>query len=323
MTVAEIAIVCNFPGVVTFQPLHLCASSIFYLLIGPLLIGSKLSSVIVLIPFVNKVVYDQNLDHLVIKFESAEQLQMIRTVIIEDEIKIAEEFKTMLLKASPDTEVLASCSTVRESVEYFSANKAPDLIFSDVQLSDGLSFDIFNQVSIKSPVVFVTGYDKFILNAFEHNGIDYLLKPVEQKDVYKALARYKTLESHFTQHSFIHLFREKFKTRLLVRRGIENISLPLQDIAIIYTENKLVYVVDREGKKYITDKHLSELEQELDESIFFRVNRQYIINVAFIKSYRSYDKVKLQVDLTMPELHHHIVVSQETAPCFRKWISEL
>lgn len=248
---------------------------------------------------------------------------MIKTVIIEDEKKIAEEFRAMLLKASPGTEVMASISTVRESVEYFSANKTPDLIFSDVQLSDGLSFDIFNQVNIKCPVVFVTGYDKFILNAFEHNGIDYLLKPVDEKDLYKAVARYKTLESHFTQHSFIHLFKEKFKTRLLVKRGIENISLPVQDIAIIYTENKLVYVTDKEGKKYITDKHLSELEQELDESIFFRVNRQYIINIGFIKSYRSYEKVKLQVDLTMPELQHHIVVSQEMASCFRKWISEL
>src|SRR3990170_5467274 len=103
---------------------------------------------------------------------------MIRTVIIEDEKKIAEEFKAMLLKISAETEVMASFSTVKESVEYLSMNEAPDLIFSDVQLPDGLSFDIFNQVSIKSPVVFVTGYDKFMLNAFEHNGIDYLLKPV-------------------------------------------------------------------------------------------------------------------------------------------------
>ncbi|HKZ66113.1 MAG TPA: LytTR family DNA-binding domain-containing protein, partial [Chitinophagaceae bacterium] len=200
---------------------------------------------------------------------------------------------------------------------------APDLIFSDVQLPDGLSFDIFNQVSIKSPVVFVTGYDKFMLNAFEHNGIDYLLKPVDEKDLSKTLAKYKTLENHFIDNSFIRSFRQRFKTRLLVRRGIENIPLPVQDIAIIYTENKLVYVVDKDGKKYIADKHLAELEQELDNSIFFRVNRQYIINIGFVKSYKAYEKVKLQVDLTMSDLHHHIVVSQEMAPCFRKWINGL
>ena len=248
---------------------------------------------------------------------------MIKTVIIEDERRIAEEFKTMLLKTSAETEVLASFSTVRESVEYLSMNEAPDLIFSDVQLSDGLSFDIFNQVSVKSPVVFVTGYDKFMLNAFEHNGIDYLLKPVDEKDLSKTLAKYKTLENHFVDNSFIRSFRQRFKTRLLVRKGIENIPLLTQDIAIIYTENKLVYVIDKEGKKYIADKHLGELEHELDNTIFFRVNRQYIINIGFVKSYKAYEKVKLQVDLTMPELHHHIVISQEMAPCFRKWISEL
>ena len=109
-----------------------------------------------------------------------------------------------------------------------------------------------------------------------------------------------------------------------MRRGIENIPLVTADIAIIYTENKLVYVIDKDGRKYISDKHLSDLEADLDESIFFRVNRQYIVNVSFIKSYKSYDKVKLQVDLTMPDLHHHhIVISQEMAPSFRKWISEL
>jgi DNA-binding LytR/AlgR family response regulator len=248
---------------------------------------------------------------------------MIKTIIIEDEKRIAEEFRGMLLKASTETEVLASFSTVRESVEYLSVNKAPDLIFSDIQLSDGLSFDIFNQVDIKSPVVFVTGYDKFMLNAFENNGIDYLLKPVDEKDLGKTLAKYKTLENHFAQHAFIRSFRQKSKTRLLVRKGIENIPLPIKDIVLIYTENKLVYVLDKDGKKYIADKHLGDLEQELDDTVFFRVNRQYIVNIGFVKSYRTYEKVKLQVDLTMPDLHHQIIISQEMASCFRRWINEL
>ena len=122
---------------------------------------------------------------------------MIKTVIIEDERMIAEEFKRMLLKTSGDTEILGSFATVKESVDYLSANEAPDLIFSDVQLPDGLSFDIFNQVEIKSPVVFVTGYDNFILNAFENNGIDYLLKPVDERDLKKTLSKYNTLKNHF------------------------------------------------------------------------------------------------------------------------------
>jgi DNA-binding LytR/AlgR family response regulator len=249
---------------------------------------------------------------------------MIKTVIIEDERLIADEFKRMLLNVSRDTEILGSFATVKESVDYLSVNEAPDLIFSDVQLPDGLSFDIFHQVEVKSPVVFVTAYDNFILNAFENNGIDYLLKPVDERDLKKTLLKYNTLKNHFgNSQSFVRSLFKKHKTRLLVKKGIENISIRIDDIVIIYTENKLVYIVDKDGKKFIADKHLGELEQDLDPNTFFRVNRQYIINIGFVKSYKAYEKVKLQIDLTMPDLHHQIIVSQEMAPCFRKWISEL
>jgi DNA-binding LytR/AlgR family response regulator len=249
---------------------------------------------------------------------------MIKTILIEDERLIAEEFKRILQNTSVDTELIGSFGTVSESIEWLSANEAPDLIFSDVQLPDGLSFDIFTRVNVKSPVVFITGYDQFMLNAFEHNGIDYLLKPVDEKDLEKALAKYKTFEKHFNSyHSFLDGFRQKTKSRLIVRKGIENIALKTDDIVLIYTEEKLVFVVDKEGKKYIVDKKLTELELELDSCIFFRANRQYIVNISFIKSYKAYERVKLQVDLLMPNLNHHIVVSQEMAPFFRKWINEL
>lgn len=115
---------------------------------------------------------------------------------------------------------------------------------------------------------------------------------------------------------------KKRKARLLVQKGLENILLKLEDIVFFYTENKLVYVVDRVEKKYLTDSSLLELEEELDPLVFFRANRQYIININFIKSFRAYEKVKIKVDLKLPELNHCIIVSQETAPHFRKWIYE-
>jgi DNA-binding LytR/AlgR family response regulator len=237
---------------------------------------------------------------------------------------IAEEFRKILLTASPESRLIGTFSTVKDSIEYLSTSEEPDLIFSDVQLPDGLSFDIFNKVNIKSPVIFITGYDEFILNAFEYNGIDYLLKPVDERDLEKALAKYKSFEKHFNSfHSFVNTFRQKIKSRLIVKKGIENIALKTENIVLLYTEGKLVFVIDKEGKKYLADKRLMELEQELDPTFFFRANRQYIINIAYIKSYKAYDKVKLQVDLLMPDLHHHIVISQETAPYFRKWINEL
>ncbi len=248
---------------------------------------------------------------------------MIKTLIIEDEEMIAEQFRYLLMRASTETEIVGSLSTVKESVAYLSQNESPDLVFSDVQLADGLSFDIFNQVDVKCPVVFVTGFDQFIMNAFEYNGIDYLLKPVDERDLGKTLARYKTLERHFTQHAFIRSLTSRRKTRLLVNKGTETVPLKIEDVALIYTENKIVYVVDRDGKKYMLDRYLGDLEKELDPTMFFRVNRQYIVNIAFIKSYKTYEKVKLLIDLSMPDLNHRIIISQEMAPCFRRWISGL
>lgn len=115
---------------------------------------------------------------------------------------------------------------------------------------------------------------------------------------------------------------KKKKTRILVQKGLENIVLKLDDIVLFYTENKIVYVVDRFEKKYLTDSHLLELEESLDSAIFFRANRQYIININFIKSFRAYEKVKIKIDLHLCELSHCVIVSQETAPRFRKWIHE-
>ena len=112
------------------------------------------------------------------------------------------------------------------------------------------------------------------------------------------------------------------KTRLLVKRGMENIAVKLEDIALIYTQNKLVYVMDRWSKKYVSDKTLSELEEELDDTIFFRVNRQYIININYVKSFKAHEKVKLMIDITLPEINHSIIISQETAPAFRKWMHD-
>ncbi len=232
-----------------------------------------------------------------------------------------------LEEVSPEFNVVAILATVKEGIEYFRNAPHIEIIFCDVQLPDGLSFEIFNETHIKIPVIFTTAFDKFLLYAFENNGINYLLKPITRDDVSKALLKNKMLESHFNeQHqslqNLIQSLNGKKKTRLLVKKGIENISMKLEDIVIFYTENKMVYVFDKYGKKFVTDRTLNELEAELDDSIFFRANRQYIINLSFVKSFKPYEKVKLQVDLNIPEINHFIIISQNTAPNFRKWISE-
>ena len=248
---------------------------------------------------------------------------MIRIVLIEDERLIAEEMRNRLLALSGDIEITATLMSVEESVNYLTRNAHPDLILSDIQLPDGLSFDIFNRISCPVPVIFITAFDRFIVNAFEYNGIDYLLKPVEDKDLLKVLDKYKMFGEHFAgRQKFFESFA-KSKKRLIVRKGMMNISLKLEDIVLFYTEDKIIYCIDREEKKYVCDKNLTELDSELNSAGFFRVNRQYLINAEYIRGYKSYEKVKLMVDLVVPFTGHLIVVSQETAPYFRRWMNEI
>ncbi|HEV8282705.1 MAG TPA: LytTR family DNA-binding domain-containing protein [Chitinophagaceae bacterium] len=247
---------------------------------------------------------------------------MIRAVIIEDERLIATELCRKLTSLSPPVEVKTILSSVQESIDYFLGNGHVDLIFSDIQLPDGLSFEIFERISLEIPVVFVTGFDSFIMNAFEHNGIDYLLKPVDENDLIKVLEKYKNLEKHFAYSKGFIKCLEKRKERLVVKKGFTNVLLRLADIVLFYTENKIVYVFDKEGRKYVCDQNLSDLQNELDDHNFFRANRQYIININYIRGYKAHEKVKLALDLTCNELNHFIVISQETASHFRKWITE-
>jgi len=223
--------------------------------------------------------------------------------------------------------IKAKLNSVKESIAYFAEKPEADLIFSDVQLSDGLAFDIFAQTGVELPVIFITGYDNYIMRAFETNGIDYLLKPLDKKNLEKSISRYNSLKSHFTNtrinmpvRNLEDFLYKRKRTRLIVKCGLENISLLLENIALLYTVDKLVYVVDRNSKKYLSDKTLTELEEELDGNTFFRANRQYIINIGFVKSFKPFEKVKLLVDISISDISHSIIISQESAPKFRKWM---
>jgi DNA-binding LytR/AlgR family response regulator len=251
---------------------------------------------------------------------------MLNTVIIEDEKTARQSLVHSLLGIDANINVIAQLSSVKESIDFFSRTPQADLIFCDVQLEDGLSFEIFSKIEIRTPVIFITGYDQFVMNAFEYNGIDYLLKPVSEHELQKAITKYRKLEKHFSNQSsldnLVQYVASRKKTRLIVKKGMENISLRLEDIVLFFTENKIVYVVDQWGKKYLVDRNLGELEEDLDGAIFFRANRQYIVNINYIKGFKPYEKVKLQVDLAIPDLNYSIIISQETAPAFRKWMHE-
>jgi len=253
---------------------------------------------------------------------------MTNAIVIEDERLASHYLISRLKELAPDIHVAATLTNVAQSIDYLTHNAdQTDLIFSDVQLADGLSFSIFNNVHVDLPVIFITGYDTFMMNAFHCNGIDYLLKPVSDEDLVQAIDKYKKLEKHFhsshhQMESLLQLFKQKKKSRLVVKRGAEHVFLLLDDVVLFYTENKIVFVLDKEGKKYLVDKNLSDLEEELDKDLFFRANRQYIVNINYVRSYKTYERVKLQLDLNITLPNHSIIISQETAPLFKKWIFE-
>jgi two-component system LytT family response regulator len=209
----------------------------------------------------------------------------------------------------------------------------------DVQLSDGLSFSVFKTCKITCPVIFTTAYNEYLTEALGFSSIDYLLKPISQDRLNNAIQKYKTLQAHFVGTSdhnshdlnsydhqnslpdFISRSDRK-RSRILVRKGAEFQTVRIEDAAYFFTEHKLIFLVDKENRKYMAEKsNLSELEEELDKNLFYRANRKYIINANFIKRFKTLEKSKISVELTLP-VNDEIIISQENSASFKKWIGE-
>lgn len=252
----------------------------------------------------------------------------MNVLIIEDERPAYECLLSELKAIENDLNVVAAFSCVRDTVQWLSNNPAPDLIFMDVQLSDGPSFNIFKSVNVTSPVIFTTAYDKYLTEAFEYNSIDYILKPIDQEKLRGAMKKYKGLQQHFLGNysSLFNNFnnsQEKKKSRIIVKRGMEFQAIRTEDIVYFFTEHKLVFLVDKDNRKYMAEaNNLSELEVELDPNMFYRANRKYIVNANFIKRFKPLERSKISVELTL-QVDEEIIVSQENSSAFKKWISEI
>jgi DNA-binding LytR/AlgR family response regulator len=250
---------------------------------------------------------------------------MINTIIIEDEKPASENLARLLKLTNEPITILAVLDSVADSISWLSNNKQPDLIFMDIQLKDGNSFSIFEQIKVVSPIVFVTAFDSYLIKAFEQNSIEFLLKPIDEAAIMHTISKYKSLKEHFV-HKYGELFskvNDKTKrTRIIAKKGIEYQSIVLDDVAYFFTEHKITFLVTKQEKKFMLDQNLKELEEELDQQKFYRANRKYLVNIDCIKSYKSFDKVKLVLDLTIP-VTEEIIISQESAPSFKKWISEV
>ncbi len=228
---------------------------------------------------------------------------MLSVLIIEDEIPNAVRLKEMLTKLDNTIQVIGQIQTISASIQWLKEHQHPDLICMDIRLTDGLSFEIFNQVEVLSQVIFITAYDEYALRAFEVNGIDYLLKPLETYKLENSIRKVKTMIG-VADHSGIQDILKKieiresaYRTRFLVTYRDMFVPVVSTDIAYFTSENKKNYLTTHQGQRYLIEQTLEELEQELNPQDFFRVSRQYIVSVRSIhKIYQSFNG-KLKIEL--------------------------
>jgi DNA-binding LytR/AlgR family response regulator len=254
---------------------------------------------------------------------------MFNAVIIEDDPYISIQLNQLISEILPGINVSEIITSVQQGIAYFSVQRNTDIIFSDVHLSDGISFSIFKETNCKTPVIFITGYSQFLVEAFEFNAINYLLKPVTKKELLGALEKFMIQKKNngipdINYNHLLHMAGAGKKNVIVGKTGMENVLLNTENIVMFYTENHLAYVFDYNNRKYHIEKNLNEVEAILNGQLFFRANRQYIINRKFIKSFRSYEKVKILLNINWEnEKHKSIVISQQNASQFRKWVDEL
>jgi DNA-binding LytR/AlgR family response regulator len=244
----------------------------------------------------------------------------MRAIIIEDELLAQAKLETMLRMIDPSIQIEAKLGSVKASVEWLATNTNPDIAFVDIQLSDDHSFEIFRRVNVQCPVIFTTAFDKYLLESFAFNSIDYLLKPITEEKLRRSLQKIKNFEQHF-QGNLLRLIqdgKQNSQTRIVVKKGTEFIAINIDDIAYFFTDHRIVFLRDFHGKQFIADKNLAEIETLLKGQEFFRINRKFIANIKAIEKFKP-DNGKIKVSLK-PEMKEEIFVSKETAPDFRKWI---
>lgn len=253
---------------------------------------------------------------------------MTNILIIEDEEAAVRRLQKMVGEMMDDAVFLASLSSIKSAIEWFQNNASPDLIFLDVNLADGESFEIFRQVRIDTPVIFVTAYDQYALDAFALNSIDYILKPIKKEALQRAIDKFKKRNPAASQQTDIEKLLSSLqtptrnhKTRFAVRYGEHIKTIETNDAAYFFTENKVTFLITTENKKYLIDYNLDQLDSLLDPKKFFRINRQFIIGFHSITDMFTYSKSRVLVKLN-PPTKAETVVSTERSASFKAWLDD-
>lgn len=253
----------------------------------------------------------------------------MNALIIEDEREAAERLTHLIAACDPSIQVLQTVDSVQDAVQYFSSGKQADLVFMDIQLADGKSFEIFDKVNISSPIIFTTAFDQYALQAFKHYSIDYLLKPIQSEDLMHAIRKLRTVcqsDAHLSA-SDIQALKEliahngsRYKQRLLIKSGNKLQYKPTDAVCYLFAEGKITYLVSKgDGKKYIVDHTLEELDGMLNPQQFFRISRKYIVNFDSVTEVKGMMSSRLEVRLNQP-YEHELMVSRERAHDFKKWM---
>jgi two-component system, LytTR family, response regulator LytT len=247
----------------------------------------------------------------------------MKIVIIEDEFAAANQLKYLLHQINIDFEILAILESVQESIKWFTANESPDLIFSDIQLADGISFEIYEQIQIKAPIIFTTAFDEYAIRAFKLNSVDYILKPLDadslsfaiEKFNNQSLVKQETLNQLIKQQVFS---QKNYRKSFLVRYRDKLLPIKSSEFAYFFIENSLVFGQLFDGRKLILDFKLEDLENQLDPQEFVRANRQFILSRKSISEIEPYINSRIIVK-TNPASPYEAVISKEKVTAFKKW----
>ncbi|WP_288206686.1 LytTR family DNA-binding domain-containing protein [uncultured Parabacteroides sp.] len=252
----------------------------------------------------------------------------MKALIIEDEKAAVRNLKALLAEEAPDIEVIAVLDSIAESLDWFSDNRMPELIFLDIHLADGSSFEIFEHVDITCPIIFTTAYDEYALRAFKVNSIDYLLKPIGQSDIRKSIGKLKQLKSdpvvkELDYSNLINILKQqdKYKTHFLVPvKGDKLLPLSVDMILFFYIHEGNVKAVVTDGKEYTFTQTLDELSDCLNPDLFFRINRQYLISRKAVQDIDLWFNGRLSVNLKVP-VEEKILVSKVRVSEFKEWFT--
>jgi DNA-binding LytR/AlgR family response regulator len=250
----------------------------------------------------------------------------MRILIVEDEDPAQKRLKKMIAEVIPQAEILDAIGSVASTISWLQTHPMPELIFMDIQLADGRSFDIFKSCKVTAPVIFTTAYDQFAIEAFKVNSIDYLLKPVSKDELQQAYDKLLQLKKSLSPPTdFTEKLRslenpdKTYKKRFAIRFGEHIKTIATDDIAYFFTENKINLLCTSDNRKYPVDFNLDQLESLLDPEQFFRINRQFIIGIHAIAEMRAYSKARVNIKLN-PACPQETIVSVERSAAFKQWL---